>query len=398
LTAILVVLGLAFLSPPTASRPAAAVVPDAQEDQATIDVRCEGRGDDSAAINAAVDEIRRRPVSFAEAWPVGHVGRLKLSSRLCVIENTLNFTHLYGSGLVGDFWGTEIICRTGAKPCIDATGSGQFSLLGLNVVGDCKNGAPAIGLVLARKTESLSAGADHVYLDHPTLAGCFTVADYYNRSSETTVIVAGAFYNYSDGAHAAVWDGANAFGFQSEFYVERYADGKFSSFNENSCDTCVFETFGHRATPLWIGGAVRHKFVNGYVLSQHADGAPALILSFANSAPNDFLDLDIHFENASLGSLILITGAEAPTIRGLRINEPIVFASRAVFRRDDGVKTVHVEAADFHVGRFNAADAALWDDKTAFDISGAVYCHEAQCEAPARFAGSFCVRGACSVR
>jgi len=69
-----------------------------------------------------------------------------------------------------------------------------------------------------------------------------------------------------------------------------------------------------------------------------------------------------------------------------------------VFRCDDGVKSVRVEDADFHVGHFNAADAALWDDKAAFNISGAVYCHEAQCEAPARFTGSFCVRGACGVR
>lgn len=365
------------------------------DDRATIDVSCAGQGDNSVAINAAIDAIRRRPILDREAWPIGHTGRVKLTSPLCVIENTLNLTHLYGSGFVGDLWGTEILCRTGAKPCIDATGSGQFSLLGLNVVGDCKDRAPTIGLVLARKTESLSAGADHVYLDHPTLAGCFTVADYYNRSSETTLIVAGAFYNSSDGAHAAVWDGANTFGFQSEFYAERYAVGNFSSFNENTCDTCIFETFGHRATPLWIGGAVRHKFVNGYVLSERADGAPALILSFANSAPNDFLDLNIHFENASLGNLILITGSRSPTIRSLHINEPIVFASRAVFRRDDGVKTVRVEDADFHVGHFDAADATLWDDKTAYEISGAVYCHEGQCEQPARFAGFFCVGGAC---
>jgi hypothetical protein len=369
-----------------------------ETNDSTLEARCAGEGDDSAAINAAIEIIRKRPVSSVNAWPIGHSGRLRLVSRLCVIKNTINLTHLYGSGFVGDFWGTEILCRTGAKPCIDATGSGQFSLLGLNVTGDCKSGAPAMGLVLARKTESLAAGADHVYLEHPTLAGCFTVTDFYNRSSETTHIVAGAFYNYSDGAHAAVWDGSNVFGFQSEFYSERYADGKYSSFNENTCDTCIFETFGHGATPLWIGGAVRHKFINGYALAQHADGAPALILSFANSMPNDFLDLNIHFENTSLGSLIMIMGADAPGIRSLHINEPIVFATGPVFRRDAPVKTVRIEDADFHIGHFNAAGSALWDEKNAFEVSGAIYCHEPQCQIPPAFAGSFCIQKNCLSR
>ncbi|MCW2275460.1 hypothetical protein GJ654_13405 [Rhodoblastus acidophilus] len=368
----------------------------AAADDATVDVRCAGGDDDSAAINAAIETIRQRPVSSRYAWPVGHLGKLRLVSRRCVIRNTLNLTHLYGSGFVGEFWGSEILCRTGAKPCIDATGSGQFALLGLNLSGDCETDTPAIGLVLARKTESLSAGADHVHLDHPTLAGCFGLTAFYNRSSETTQIVAGGFYNYRDRAHAAVWDGTNAFGFQSAFYAERYTEGKFSSFNENTCDTCIFETFGSGATPLWIGGAVRHKFINGYALAQHAEGAPALILSFANSAPNDFLDLDIHFENTSLGALISIVGAEHPVIRSLRINEPIAFASGAIFRRDEAVKTVRIEDANIRVGHFNAVGATLFDDASAFAVSGSIYCHEAQCRTPETFSGALCIGGACS--
>jgi hypothetical protein len=312
-----------------------------------------------------------------------------------VIRKTINLTHLYGSGFAGEFWGSEILCRTGNRPCIDATGSGQFSLLGLNVTGDCQSDTPAIGLVLARKTESLSAGADHVYLDHPTLAGCFTLANFYNRSSETTHIVAGGFYNYRDRAHAAIWDSSNVFGFQSEFYAERYTPGKHSSFNENTCATCIFETFGRGATPLWIGGAVRHKFVNGYVLAQNAEGAPALILSFAHAAPNDFLDLDIHFENASLGALIAITGAQHPVLRGLRVNEPQAFASGPIFLRD-GAKTVRIEDADFRIGPFNATGATLFDDARAFSVSGKIYCHEAQCQTPEKFSGELCIGGACA--
>ncbi len=361
-------------------------------------IRCDGRTDDSPTINAALDGIRKRPTPIPQAWPVGHAGRLKIATTKCLIKSTINMTHLYGSGFVADLWGTQIFCQTDGKPCIDATGSGQFSLLGLNLIGDCNGGTPNIGLVLARKTESLAAGADHVYLDHPTIAGCFTLSDFYNRSSETTHITAAAFYNYRGHAHAAIWDGSNVFGFQSEFYAERYTDGKYSSFNENTCDTCLFETFGHGATPLWIGGAVRHKFVNGYVLGQQADGAPALVLSFANSMPNDFLDLNIHFENRSLGSLILITGAARPVIHSLHLNDPMPFQSGPIFKRDGANDNVTIEDADFHIGKLAGTNPGWWDAAEHYVIAGSLYARDRAFTYPRRFTGALCLSDSCTYK
>ena len=360
-----------------------------------VEIQCGGTVDDAPAVNAALDAIRRRPTASNRAWPVGHVGRLHISGETCLIRSTVDLTRLYGSGLALDFWGAQFLCQTDGRPCVDATGSGQISILGLNVVGDCKTATPNIGLALARKTASLAAGADHLYIDHPTITGCFTLADYYNRSSETTLIVAGAFYNYQDHAYAAVWDGSNVFGFQSALLPERYADRKFSSFNENTCDTCLFETFGRGSTPLWIGGAVRHKFVNGYVLGQHADGAPALILSFENNAPNDFLDLDIHFENRTLGSLILIRGAPHPTIHSLRLNDPTPFESGPIFTRDKGVEKVAIEDADFRIGVLGGDNPRWWDDRTAYSVSGVIYSQDGRYEDPSQISGLVCVQAKC---
>jgi hypothetical protein len=393
--AFIVALSLAVAHPGVAA--ALEAPASATRDAAKVDVQCGGTGD-APAINAALDEIRRRPVASGRAWPVGHAGRLRLSGETCAIRSTLDLTRLYGSGLALDFWGAQLLCQTDGRPCLDATGSGQISILGLNVVGDCKTATPNIGLAVARKTESLSAGADHLYIDHPTITGCFTRADYYNRSSETTLIVGGAFYNYQAHAYAAIWDGSNAFGFQSALVPEHYADRKFSSFNENTCDTCLFETFGAGATPLWIGGAVRHKFINGYVLGQAADGGSALILSFENSAPNDFLDLDIHFENRSLGSLILIRGTPKAKIHSLRLNDPMPFQSGPIFERDKGVEKVVIEDADFHIGVLSGNDPRWWDDKAAYSVSGAIYSQDGKYEDPNQISGLVCIGAKCALR
>jgi hypothetical protein len=363
-----------------------------------VEARCDGTDDDAPAINAALDEIRRRQPASGQAWPVGHVGRLTISGESCRLRSTIDLTRLYGSGLALDLWGAQFLCQTDGRPCFDATGSGQISILGLNVIGDCKAATPNIGLAIARKTESLAAGADHLFIDHPTIAGCFTLADYYNRSSETTLIVAGSFYNYQADAHAAIWDGANAFGFQSGFLQERYADRKFSSFNENTCDACIFETFGARSTPLWIGGAVRHKFVNGYVLAQNAEGAPALVLSFENSAPNDFLDLDIHFENRSLGSLIMIKGARQATLHGLRLNDPMPFQSGPIFSRDKDVEKVVIENADFRIGVLAGTNPKWWDDGKAYSVSGVIYSQDGKFDDPGQINGLVCIKGKCATR
>ena len=388
--ALAVALLLAAAAPTLAAEPARAPPSDT--------VACTGEDDDAPALNAALSRLRARTPVSAFAWPVGRAGRLTVQGARCRLRTTVDLTHLYGSGLALDLWGVELVCQTAKAPCLDATGSGQMSLLGLNLIGDCKKDTPEIGLVLARKTESLSEGADHNYLDHPTIAGCFGLAAFFNRSSETTLVVAGAFYNYRDRAYAAIYDGTNAFGFQSAFYAERYPVGTFSSFNENTCDTCIFETFGHASVPLWIGGAVRHKFINGYALATAADGGPAVTLSFANAAPNDFLELKLHVENGSLGAAILITGVEHPTLHGLRLEDSYPSQNGPVFVRDKGVKQVTIEDADFHIGRMPQPLARGWDDPAAYDVSGALYSQDARFKAPARFSGLVCASGKCSLR
>jgi hypothetical protein len=376
---------------------ASAMAPTASGDAWLASARCDGESDDAPAINAALAAIRAAPSSGNFGWPIGHAGRLTLPKGKCLIKSTINLSHLYGSGFVADFWGAQIICQTGGRPCLDATGTGQITLLGLNVYGDCAVNTPLLGLVLARTTESLSAGADHVYLDHPTIAGCFTLADFYNRSSETTMINGGAFYNYRDHAYAAIWDGSNVFNFQSEFQAQHYADGKYSSFDENTCETCLFEVFGKGSTALWLGGAVRHKFINGYVLSQNAEGAPAILLSFENNMPNDFLDLNIHFENRSIGSLILIKGAAHPVIHSLHLNDPRPFQSGPIFKREKGVETVTIQDADFHIGALGGVRPTWWDDKAAYNVSGMIYSQDKTYEDPARMSGLVCVQSKCAM-
>ena len=142
---------------------------------------------------------------------------------------------------------------------------------------------------------------------------------------------------------------------------------------------------------------MRHKFINGYVLSQNAEGAPAIVLSFENNMPNDFLDLNIHFENRTIGSLILIKGAAHPVIHSLHLNDPMPFQSGPIFKREKGVETVTIQDADFHIGVLGGVRPTWWDDKAAYDVSGTIYSQDKTFEDPAQMSGLVCVQSKCAM-
>ncbi|MBV8474083.1 MAG: hypothetical protein JO107_14790 [Hyphomicrobiales bacterium] len=369
--------------------------------------KCDGSSDVGPAINLAVQAIRNQSQLSSYSWPIGVVGRLVLPSGKCVIKTPLNFTsvvnstgpntQLYGSGFVADFWGTELICETNGAPCIDATGLGQASLNGLNIYGSCTSGqTPNVGLILARPTTSLSAGADSNHLVHPTINGCFSLTAYYNRSSETTSVDHGAFYNWSPNAYAGVFDGSNYFNVQSAYTGETYTQNVFSSFNETSCFECLFEAVGSGGIPLWIGGTDRLSLIRSYAAATNSGGGPGAILFFGNNVPNDFLNLDVHFENATLGSLIEVIGTTTPVIHHLSMNDPNPFNSGPIFLRGTGVTAVTIQDADLHFGTLSGTNPSWWDNANDWTVSGYIYDEDGSYVAPGTFSGTACVASTCT--
>lgn len=397
---LLLALALGLTSPPSAGFAASRSV-DSAGDRAIFNAaqdgaKCDGTTDDATAINTTLARIRAVPTVTGTAWPIGHFGTLVLPQGRCLIKSTLNATRLYGAGFVWDGSGTQIVCQTSGTPCVDGSGTGQATWRDLNILGSAIN-PPNIGLMLSRLTTSLSVGADHNKVENPTIVGNFTLAAYYARSTETTIVSGAFFDNYSTNAYAAIWDGSNAFHIQSALSDTTYTNDTFSSNNENTCLDCIFEVFGSGDVPIWIGGTTRHKFYNSYALSRGGGSKPAVVLSFVNRVNNDFLQLDLHVENSTLANMILVTGAANPVINGLTIEDPMPFQSGPLFARDRGVSTVSLRGVDLKIGALSGDGPSWWDSAAAWSVSGRIFNSDGTYTAPGSFSGNYCIKASCKV-
>jgi hypothetical protein len=359
--------------------------------------RCDGTTDDAPAINAALDKIRTE-ISTGH-FPVGRVGRFTLPRGTCLIKTTVNMTGLYGSGFVADLWGSLLKCRTNGTPCIDATGLGQASILGLNIWADGTT-PPNIGLSIGRITND-GVGADHLYLDHPTITGTFTLAPFFNNQSETTTVSAGWFTNFASNAYGAIFDGSNHFNIQSAFTGKTYPADTYFSNNENTCLGCQIGTYGANSVPMWIGGTARYRFSNTYVFYFYntAGGAPkpAVQIYSTPSIANDFLDLDIHIEGKqNLTSAIQFIGTNPnPVIHGLSVRDNFPMQNGPFFALGSGVTSVTIQDADIRLGVLGGGTPSWWDTPSAYTVAGRIYSQDGTYVSPASHTGTVCSGTGC---
>lgn len=356
----------------------------------------DGITDDSGAINSALNFIRAQTaLSGGFAWAVGKSVRLRFPAGKYVVASTLNATGLYGSGFVWDGAGAVLIGKTNGTPVIDCIGTGQACFRDLSIQGSSTN-SPNIGLMVGRKTNDW-AGADHLYIDRPTIVGTFTLACFYNRESESTALVSPYFINVASNAYAAIWDGGNHFNVQSAFTAGvTYPQDVYLSFNENTCFQGIIGATGSGTIPIWIGGSARHKFINTYCHyspsnSTDATG-PAVALYFGGNRKNDFLDLDIHFEDygghQKLTSLVKFLGASSVVVNGLAMRDTYPQQSGPIFLRDTGVSSVVINDADMKIGTLAGNAPSWWDSPAAFTVSGRIFSADGSYVAPASFSGT----------
>lgn len=311
-------------------------------------------------------------------------------------------TSLYGSGFVLDMTGVTFLCETNGLPCVDMTGTGAASVLNMNINGNCSSNTPSFGLTLGRQSTT-AGGADQNRITNLVIAGCFTTAPYFNNQSETTVVDHMAVANAQAGAYGAIWDGANHFNFQSNFTGENYPQDNFQSFNENTCIQCIVNVSGIGSTPVWIGGTARHKFSNGYFATFATPATtpePAVKLWFGVSAGqallNDFLDLDVHFENdggasGALNAIIDLMGTQATsvTVRGLRLRDNYTEQSGPIFKVDSSstIAAVIMTDADWSIGQQAGASPSWFDTPANYTVYGHVFDQSNTWTTPATFVG-----------
>jgi len=390
-------------------------------DAATYGAKCDGVTDDSPAINAALSAIRsvKYPGPSQANWANGSTAKIVMphSAAGCRIEQTLNATLIRGGGVVWDGNGTVFVCETNGTPCIDASGTENVLFSGLNIYGSVSR-TPNIGLALGRVSIENPA-ADHNNLEHVTIGGYFTLSAFYSNQSETSYVNSSVFSNSYRakgsgvaGTFAAIFDGANHFAFQTVATGGPFPADTPISFNEATCNECVISVWGLGDIPLWIGGGTaRHKFINSYVFSwttASTPAEPAVVLYAPYSYPNEnFLDLDIHFENVtrnrSMSSIVLFAGYTNITMEGLHLRDQGPQQSGPLFARDaagtygTAVSTVTINDADFEIGILSGTMPSWFDTPAAYTINGYVFDQDSTWTPPRAFSGRLCLASsACS--
>ena len=332
--------------------------------------KCDGSTDDSAAINAASNYGRNNLVVNGSP----HFKLLFPQGKACVVQSsTINLTEFSARGLEVEGSGSQIICRTTGKPCIDMMGSAWTRLRDLDVYGD-PNNIPSIGIQIGRST---GGSANNVW-ENVQVRGVWSFTALYQLSTETSSFYGLKLFNdYNAGAYnacfALVQDGINHWKASSTYTTVTMAVDTYHSFNEDFYAGAQVQT-SYGCTPIWSANTRRHNWVAGYVASgtgaaQTPAASPYAVILWSHDSTDatTMLSMDVHFETGALTDVFFVTGTNAaPTLHGIRLREHFSSASSSVFRADTSVVT-SIAANDVDLD-FNAmsgtevlfAQPALW--------------------------------------
>lgn len=380
-------LAIATLGPALAAPPPQADRLDVRD----YGARCDGRSDDTAAINATLARARL-------PGPGGQIGARIVfpSGSVCRITATLNATGLRGFSTEIDGAGATIDCEVQGGPCLDAIFSRFLHLQHLTITANGKS-VPTIGLQIGGAAETgPSAGvSDCDEIDDLTLQGHFSLTGVYARGPETSLwkhLL--AWNNFPGGtAYDLVLDGYNHFGVTSRFQTVNLPRDKPGSFQENTFITPDLRRTGPGAA-IWMGSTMRARFLGGYIGNNTAPGTTVegIVLYGANTLPV----FDIHFEAyPNLADAILVTappGQRAVTIDGLELRDNLFEGVGAVFKADPAL-TAGVTLTNVRIqlgGMMHSKK--VFDDPARWTVAG-TYRLQAQAAAtwnlpPSHFSGT----------
>ena len=299
----------------------------------------DGRTDDSGAINRATAYGRTvLGFPFKLLFPPGHT--------YVVQANGINWTEITVRGFSVDGMGSQIICRTTGKACIDMMGSNWTQLANLIVVGDGKH-LPTIGIQIGRTT----GGAFNNSWNHVDIYGAFSFAGLYQMATETSNFTdLRVTNNYNAGSatscFALVQDGVNHWNPPSQYTTSHEEKDVFHSFDENLfIQPSIGANFG--CTPLWMANTNRHAWLGGYIgdgtgltnTTPAASPYAAILYSNNSSDAIRMLNMDTHIETASVQDEFFITGPNpTPTFYGFKRHDHGSNTSGHLFKLD--TKTV----------------------------------------------------------
>ena len=136
--------------------------------------RCDGSGDDGAAINKALNYIRGHDTrGDPHGGDLGKSnGILKLPAAQCVLKTSMNTANLGSVTIMIQGTGGSLLCQTVGQPCIDAMGSPRLGFRDITIYGDSKKRSSSRASGWAHNTvghrgRDVSRSCDHQRLFQP---------------------------------------------------------------------------------------------------------------------------------------------------------------------------------------------------------------------------------------
>lgn len=276
----------------------------------------DGVTDDTASINAAIAYLRANTVQFTPTskWSPSLTfppGKYKVTGTIDATLITAQNWTIYGHG-------ATIYGNCTGLPVIDMMGSRYWKIYGLAIHGDVTN-TPSYGIQSGRYFNGVASDAGEGVLDSVMFNGKYSVACFYNLSSEVCTYVHCRFWNSNTSAtsYCVILDGANKQSITSAFVTVTLPTGTQQSFNEALFLQCDFR----KDSGVCIrtrGSYSRHHYLNCYGAS--SGGSPSAI--FLISEPETTilgLWVDLHAEVGSLGlQSVFIIDNDTAAVVGLR--------------------------------------------------------------------------------
>ncbi|CAH2603204.1 Pectate_lyase_3 domain-containing protein [Rhodovastum atsumiense] len=329
--------------------------------------RCDGSTDDAAAIQSAIMALRARTYSNAG---IGVSARLVFPGGACVVRSTLDLTNLSTFGTLIDGAGTTLFGATAGAPVINALGMQNVTVRDLSVYGSSLS-TPTIGIQIGLSGNGKPADSNR--FDNIHVTGSFSLAAFYNYSSEVTSFAHVYFHNTYAGnnCYAFIEDGTNHFGVSPSMP----ADG-VNSFNENLVENSWVSASGG-CTPLWISGSGRHRWISSYISNFSGSGYGAVL--WTGGTGNRQLDMDVHFETSPSDTFLISGPDPTPTLIGFRYRDHINQATNSIFKLDTNITSASLVGGSLEIGQFLNpgvvvfADSARWSSNQDVYLPGSNY-------------------------
>jgi hypothetical protein len=329
----------------------------------------DGIADDTAAINAAIEYIRTRPLIAGR-----RTYHLVFPNGAYRVTGSINLTRLTTLDCVVDGCGSVILGECSGKPVVDAFGSRWLRVRDLRIVGDATN-TPSFGWQMAKT--SADEAADNNHFDNVYFTGRYSFAAVYNFCCETTLF--GRLYVDNSAvpdlpsvkpAYGVVQDGLNMFGVTSEFAPQTSPANTNGSFNENLYLNADIRCTGG-GTPIFMADTRRHRFISSYAAST---SGPIGMVLWAGPQGHRGLDLDLHFEREDgLVSCIQFAGADVQTVYGFKWRDQEPGCTGPLFATRDNVQFVTLADAQLEWPTLGYMVPTVFDSPAKFLVSGSVY-------------------------